>query len=175
MIGSYNANIIIPEQRLSPQLRSRGQIYHTGFEIDDSIAQWPTVFIRLLHKEQPYSRGLLPSARDKCRAKVLSKTLTGPDRECPVEFIKVKKLDWTQNLLRISNKLLDAISKFDRPGSRNKPTPCPNQKRISRGFSEPRKCPAHRRGTEPQAFGCTRDTSLGEHCVEGDEEVKVWI
>jgi hypothetical protein len=54
---------------------------------------------------------------DKRRAKTLSKTLTRPDREGPLQFFEVKKLDWAQNFLRIMHKLSHVLTQLDCPGS----------------------------------------------------------
>jgi len=175
MTCSHRANVTIAEQGLHAQFWSGRLFHHTGFQMDNPVAEGRAVFVGLRHKTQSHAGRGRVDARDEFRPEVFHKAFAGPQREGAVELFEIEFLHGTKHRAAIFHELPDPLAEFERAGSGHEIASSPDQQRIAGGLTQSRQRPTHGRRTEPQTSGRACDAAFRQQDIQGDQQVKIGL
>jgi hypothetical protein len=113
---AHDANEAVSKQRLRTRFRTGRLAYHAGFQVNGSIAERPTVLVKLRKKSQSNAGSLFADASQKFGPEVFHKAFARPQRERSPEFSKVELIGGAQSGFGVVYQLTDALAKLERPG-----------------------------------------------------------
>ena len=140
----HDANVAVAEQRLRAHFRADGFVHDACFQIDRSVAQRPTVLVKLVQEVQADARGFFGDARQESGPEVLHEAFAGPHRERSIELPEIELAGRPQGSFGVMDELTDGIAKLERLWRCNQTATSAHQQRIASCLTQSRQGAAHR-------------------------------